>query len=290
MNEEEVIYSMTGFAHNTAEIGNVMISCEVRSLNHRYRDIYIHLIEGLYHIEENIYNEIASVFERGKYNIYLNLGGNDSLKRLDIERLRDHRNRLMGIKKELGISGEIDMELLLSTMDEDVESVVMRLEWDDISTLIEETIDKLKRAQKREGMALKEVCVENLRDLQQLWNDLEKRDKETAGRIREKLTKVIENNLNEDYDEGRLAQEIVHYAERANISEEIDRLSNHMEYFRETINSGSPCGKKLNFITQEMFREADTISAKSDDTEITNLVVEMKTRIENLREQVQNIM
>jgi uncharacterized protein (TIGR00255 family) len=285
----ERILSMTGFSNEHIKKDGFTITCEMKSLNHRYRDIYIHLPEGLYKFEETIYNKIKKAFHRGKYDIYIKVEKKDNKSHLNVEAVKEHFNNLESIKKQLDIPGEIDMSILLDSLDFNMMDLIPDIEYKEIEQVVNITLEGLKKAQSREGNILKKVCMDNLKELEKLWKVLNDKSSNLIKNIRERLKETIYNSFNDDYDKDRLEQEIVYFAERANITEELDRLKSHIDYFREVIDCGSPCGKKLNFITQEMHRESETVLAKSSNLEISRVVVDIKSNIENLREQVQNI-
>jgi uncharacterized protein (TIGR00255 family) len=163
-------------------------------------------------------------------------------------------------------------------------------EWKVVYQAIEEAIKQLVEFRKQEGIALAKKFEEKLNNIGNLMKDIEPYEMERVTKIRERITEALEKTLSVDYDKNRLEQELIFYIEKLDINEEKQRLANHLNYFRETMNEGHGQGKKLGFIAQEMGREINTTGSKSNHAEMQNIVVRMKDELEQIKEQVLNVM
>ena len=163
-------------------------------------------------------------------------------------------------------------------------------EWKVVLQAIEEAISQLIAFRKQEGIALAKKFEEKLTNIGNLMKAIEPYEMERVTKIRERITDALEKTLNVDYDKNRLEQELIFYIEKLDINEEKQRLANHLNYFRETMNEGHGQGKKLGFIAQEMGREINTTGSKSNHAEMQNIVVRMKDELEQIKEQVLNVM
>ena len=163
-------------------------------------------------------------------------------------------------------------------------------EWNVVRTAVSEAISQLVEFRKQEGIALAKKFNEKIDNIEALMKAIEPYENERVAKIRERITDALEKTLNVDYDKNRLEQELIYYIEKLDINEEKQRLSNHLNYFRETMNDGHGQGKKLGFIAQEMGREINTTGSKSNHAEMQNIVVRMKDELEQIKEQVLNVM
>ena len=156
--------------------------------------------------------------------------------------------------------------------------------------VVEEAIAHLVDFRKQEGAALEKKFNEKIDNIERLLKSIEPYETERVTKIRERITDALEKTINVDYDKNRLEQELIYYIEKLDINEEKQRLSNHLNYFRETMAGGHGQGKKLGFIAQEMGREINTTGSKSNHAEMQNIVVQMKDELEQIKEQVLNVM
>lgn len=163
-------------------------------------------------------------------------------------------------------------------------------EWTVVCSTVEEALRQLVDFRKQEGAALEKKFTEKLDNIERLLKSVEPYEKERVSKIRERITDALERVLSIDYDRNRLEQELIYYIEKLDISEEKQRLANHLEYFRKTMADGHGQGKKLGFIAQEMGREINTTGSKSNHAEMQNIVVQMKDELEQIKEQVLNVM
>lgn len=288
--------SMTGFAVLQKEYNDSEVSCEIRSLNSRYLEISLRLPRILTDLEIPIKEIIRKKITRGKIMYSLNFTSlNNETESLKIkpEVIQSYMTLLEQMKAEAQISAPIKLDHLLFFKDiisfEDNSAVDEKLA-NFIFMLTEEIIDKLEEMRLQEGQYLQKDLAERLAFIQNLSDEIQNYGKSNSRREFEKLHQRLKSLIAEDkIDHGRLEQELAIIADRVDITEEVVRLQSHIELFQENLKQGSPVGKKLNFILQEMNRETNTMSNKSTLIEISHRVVQLKEEIEKVREQVQNI-
>ena len=288
--------SMTGYGRAKIENDTREYIVEVKSVNHKYLDINIKLPKTLFCIEDKIRKVISNKISRGKIDVfvtYINYGieGKTILINKDIakmyikeiEEIATENNIASGIR-----ATEISKfpEVLNVIVDEEDEEKI----WLELNKCLEKALDNFIEMRTTEGEKIKEDLKQRLDEIDENINEI---FKNSTGLVEEyvvKLRKRIQEILNTDVvDETRLAQEIVIYSDKTSIEEEITRIKSHIIQFKELLNSEGAIGKKADFIIQEMNREINTIGSKSGKFEITQLVIKIKTLIEDIREQIQNI-
>ena len=288
--------SMTGYGRAKIENDTREYIVEVKSVNHKYLDINIKLPKTLFCIEDKIRKVISNKILRGKIDFfvtYINYGieGKTILINKDIakmyikeiEEIATENNIASGIR-----ATEISKfpEVLNVIVDEEDEEKI----WLELNKCLEKALDNFIEMRTTEGEKIKEDLKQRLDEIDENINEI---FKNSTGLVEEyvvKLRKRIQEILNTDVvDETRLAQEIVIYSDKTSIEEEITRIKSHIIQFKELLNSEGAIGKKADFIIQEMNREINTIGSKSGKFEITQLVIKIKTQIEDIREQIQNI-
>ena len=288
--------SMTGYGRAKIENDTREYIVEVKSVNHKYLDINIKLPKTLFCIEDKIRKVISNKISRGKIDVfvtYINYGieGKTILINKDIakmyikeiEEIATENNIASGIR-----ATEISKfpEVLNVIVDEEDEEKI----WLELNKCLEKALDNFIEMRTTEGEKIKEDLKQRLDEIDENINEI---FKNSTGLVEEyvvKLRKRIQEILNTDVvDETRLAQEIVIYSDKTSIEEEITRIKSHIIQFKELLNSEGAIGKKADFIIQEMNREINTLGSKSGKFEITQLVIKIKTQIEDIREQIQNI-
>ena len=288
--------SMTGYGRAKIENDTREYIVEVKSVNHKYLDINIKLPKTLFCIEDKIRKVISNKISRGKIDVfvtYINYGieGKTILINKDIakmyikeiEEIATENNIASGIRAtEISKFPEV---LNVIVDEEDEEKICLEL-----NKCLEKALDNFIEMRTTEGEKIKEDLKQRLDEIDENINEI---FKNSTGLVEEyvvKLRKRIQEILNTDVvDETRLAQEIVIYSDKTSIEEEITRIKSHIIQFKELLNSEGAIGKKADFIIQEMNREINTIGSKSGKFEITQLVIKIKTQIEDIREQIQNI-
>jgi len=289
------IFSMTGFAVETIPYGNG-INCEIRSLNSRYLETSVKLPLALKEMEDPIRDIIQKKIKRGRVTCSLSFNSaTEPLSNLKIDAgtVSSYKSLLEQMRKAAKISDEIKLEHLLVFKEiisfEEDEVVDKDLE-KNIFNLVEKTLDKLNNMRQVEGKNLSHDLNNRLKSIQKNLRAIEPISKKNAqtefNRLHKRLVSMIDENK---VDKNRLEMELAIISDRVDISEEIVRLKSHIDLFMQNLENGSPVGKKLNFLLQEMHREANTISSKSTLVEISHYTVEIKEDVERIREQVQNI-
>ena len=290
-----MIRSMTGFGRGLYENDGREYVVEIKSVNHRYNDINIKLPKSLNEIEYKLKSKIDSRISRGKLEVYVDFRDNKSneksisfnkeLAKFYVEHLRDLAEEA-NIKCDLNVIDISKMPEVFKREDENDANQI----FEEMKIALNEALDKIIQMKEFEGNKLK-IDIENR--LKIITDKINEISKFSAGLVEEyivKLEKRINELLKTDVvDETRLAQEIVIFSDKSSIEEELTRLKSHINQFEDLLKTSSPIGKKLDFLIQEMNREANTIGSKANSLNITNLVVDLKTEIENIREQIQNI-
>lgn len=290
-----MIKSMTGYGKGNISENLRNYQVEIKSVNHRYLDISVKMPRVLSYLEEDVKKVISSKVKRGKIDVFITFE-NSSTEGKEIkinnEIAKMYINQLKQLAEEENILANIEVTEISKYPD--VLSVQNTQDDEQIKKeLIEATTiatDKLVQMRQVEGSKMAEDLLKRIEKTNQ---KIEKISGLSTGLIEEYVVK-LENRIkeilkNQEIDESRLAQEVVIYADKCSIEEEVTRLKSHISQFKELINSDDAVGKKLDFIIQEMNRETNTIGSKANNLEITNGVIDIKTEIENIREQVQNI-
>lgn len=286
---------MTGFGRGDVRKNGCHIYIEIKSLNHRYLDISLKLPKQLISLEESIRSTIANYIKRGRVelNITFDIYEN-GLVNLEINKdlLQQYFDILKYIKSSLNITDNIrlsDILLLPDIINADSKNFDLENAWDVLEEALLESLNNLIDMRVEEGIKLKNDIEMRLDNLKSLIESIEKRSPYVLDEYRNKLLKKINELTNGDFDQSRFLTEVALMAEKSSIDEEITRFKSHISQFKLSLDSEMPIGKKLDFITQEMNREVNTIGSKSIDIDITNNVIELKDQIEKIREQVQNI-
>jgi uncharacterized protein (TIGR00255 family) len=292
-----MIISMTGFGRAECQDADYSYKAEIRSVNNRFIDITTRLPKAFMGIELPLKKLIKSHCARGSINITVTIiNSNDTAGEWEIKPnlalATQYVKALKEIQTSLGLEGNIHLDSLVGFRD------VMKVEPVSVDTakesllfsMVESAITSLKKMREEEGTYLKQDLVERINSIKKYLAQLERRQPEVIqeykARLKEKI-KLLNDGI--DMDDTRLAEETAILADRCDITEEITRLSSHLNQFTKLFESTEPVGRKLEFITQEINREINTIGSKSNDTQLANMVIEMKSSLEKIREQLQNI-
>lgn len=292
-----MVKSMTSFGRSRSEEGLERIfSIEMKSVNHRYLDMNIRMPKSMFPLEERIRKIISGILNRGKVDVYINIKNfhkGDSVAELNEALAKSYFECLQKLSDELGIVNDITTTKIARFPD--VISIVEKEEnieeiFNEIKSLIESSLDKMVDMRIREGEKLKEDILDKLLVIENFVDSIEKIADlipiEYKSRLEERIKELTSGV---EIDKNRIAVEIAIFADKATVDEEIIRLRSHIEQMRNTLELDEPIGRKLDFIVQEMNREANTIASKSNDMKMTNIVIDIKNLIEKIREQVQNI-
>lgn len=293
-----MVKSMTGFGRAVSNEGKEKVfSIEMKSVNHRYLDINIRMPKSMFSLEEKIRRKIKEKLNRGKLDIFINYksyGKTESVAKLNLEFAKSYIDSLRNLKNEFpDLSDDISISLIsrhpdVITIEEKEESLDEI--WQEISILLDESLEGMLDMRIYEGEKLKEDIISKINDVEKFVGNIEEKSYLIVENYKQKLEERLSEILNKiDIDENRIATEVAVFADKSAIDEEITRLNSHLNHFKETLELTEPIGRKLDFIMQEMNREANTIASKSTDLEITNKVIDIKNILEKIREQVQNI-
>lgn len=292
-----MIQSMTGYGKAEATYKNKTISVEVKTLNSKTFDLTTH-VSMLYREKEMDIRQILSkALTRGKADISIWIETEDTCSKAPLINggvIVDYYQQIRNIATAMGVPEPKDwFDLLLRLPDAMIKTDVEQLsdeEWEAVRGAIEEAVNNLVDFRTQEGIALEKKFCEKLDNIEALLASLEPYEKQRVEKIRNRIVDSLQQLPEVEYDRGRLEQELIYYIEKLDISEEKQRLSNHIKYFRETMAGAVGQGKKLGFIAQEMGREINTTGSKSNNAEMQNIVVMMKDELEQIKEQVLNVL
>jgi uncharacterized protein (TIGR00255 family) len=292
-----MILSMTGYGKATAELPDKKINVEIKSLNSKAMDLSVRIAPIYREKEMEIRKEVSEKLERGKVDLLLWIEKKDTAADatpINRNLITEYYRQINEISSSMNIPVPTDwFQTLLKMPDVLTTTETSELtdeEWNTVHQLVVETIDRLIDFRKQEGAALEKKFREKIDNITRLLGSIEPFEKERVEKIKSRIMESLQNNLNVDYDQNRFEQELIYYIEKLDISEEKQRLSNHLKYFITTIESGHGQGKKLGFISQEMGREINTLGSKSNQAEMQKIVVQMKDELEQIKEQVLNVM
>ncbi|MBF1419665.1 MAG: YicC family protein [Prevotella histicola] len=290
-----MILSMTGYGKAVVAYKEKKINVEVKSLNSKSLDLSARIAPLYREKEMEIRRLIAQKLERGKVDFSLWVEKETTIDATPINAalVENYYHQIKSIAANTGIPEPSDWFTTLLRMPDvtaktEVE-VLEEEEWHAAKQAITEALDKLIEFRTQEGAALQKKFTEKIDNISALLKSIEPFEKSRVPKIKDKIIDGLKQIPEVDYDKNRLEQELIYYIEKLDISEEKQRLSNHLKYFRETMNeSGHGVGKKLGFISQEMGREINTTGSKSNQAEMQNIVVKMKDELEQIKEQVLN--
>ena len=290
-----MIKSMTGFGRAKYENEGRNYTVEIKSVNHKYSDINIKLPRFLNYLEDKIRKTISNSISRGKIDVFISFE-NYSDKGTNIKINRELAKQYLKELREL--ADETNIDFRVSVIDVSKFPEILKIEDDENEEIIEvevlkaveEALDMFIKMREIERQKLAIDIEERIEDIKNKVNKIEEASKNIVEDYVEKLEARVNELLKTSViDETRIAQEIVIYSDKTSIEEELTRLKSHLDQFINMLKLSSPIGKKMDFLVQEINRETNTIGSKANSLEITNLVVEIKTEVENIREQIQNI-
>ena len=290
-----MIKSMTGFGLGRFENSGREYTVEIKAINHRYNDISIKMPRYLNSLEDKVRSYISQNISRGKLDVFISLVNmSNEGRNIKVDRglAEIYIREMKALINEYGIGDDITATSLMRMPDmviidnEAEEDLYLK----ELMVAIEMAVNNLKTAREQEGKRLADDIKVRLEKVSKYVLEVEQRSSSLLEEYKVKLiNRVNELNANDIMDENRLGQEIVLFADKSSICEEVTRLKSHIKSLENMLNADGPIGKKLDFLLQEMNRETNTIGSKANCLDITNAVVEMKNEIENIREQIQNI-
>ncbi|KAB3533147.1 YicC/YloC family endoribonuclease [Alkaliphilus serpentinus] len=292
-----MIKSMTGFGRGEAQSEHKKFMIELKSLNHRYLDTSIKMPKIFTYLEEKIRQRIKDYIKRGRVEAFIsfeNIGDTDVKVIPDIALAKEYLKAMKALDKELEIKNDVSISLITKFPD------VIRIEKeeaneDEIWSCMEEALilalEKLTEMREREGQQLNQDIIKRLDIIKDMVKEIEDRSPIIVEEYRKKLTDRIKELIDDAYtvDDNRIIMEVAIFADKSSVTEEIVRFDSHIKQFKQAMKEEDSVGRKLDFIIQEMNREVNTIGSKANDLTTTNIVVNIKSELEKMREQVQNI-
>ncbi len=289
-----MIRSMTGFGRCKKSVNEYEINIDIRSVNHRYLDLNLKIPKYYSFLEEKIRERVSKCISRGKLEVtvYIKLINSDEKQIVLNEAMCDNYVKVLSdLREKLGTDDKIDIRLMsrfndifeLEYKEADEEAVCAS-----VLEVLEECLNDFILMREREGARIKEDLLKRLAKIEELGTLVEERAPGIVNEYRERLLAKLKDILN-NVDEQRVIQEAAIYADKITTAEETVRLKSHIKEFRSLLEKNEAVGKKLDFIIQEMNREVNTTGSKCNDFETAKIVVELKSEIENVREQIQNI-
>ncbi|MBQ3393685.1 MAG: YicC family protein [Oscillospiraceae bacterium] len=291
-----MVYSMTGYGKGNRILGGKDITVEVKSVNHRYFEYSGRLPRHFMFLDDRIKKEIQSKISRGKIEMSLtvrNVDSSDTKVERDIPLARSYYDALESIRSGLGLINNTDVARIASfdgvlvrvKNEEDTEQL-----WHNVRTVLNDALDEFVAMRAAEGEKLREDVLSKLSNLERMVMAVEEKAPERVAAYRERLYAKLREVLEDrQIDDARIVTEAAIFADKVAVDEETTRLHSHIAQFRTILDAKEPRGKKLDFLVQEINRETNTIGSKSNDLTVTGIVVDMKSEIEKIREQIQNI-
>lgn len=287
-----MLHSMTGYGKATGSFQNKKITLEVKSLNSKSIDLYMRQPSSYKDKEIELRRIVGDRLDRGKMEVILSVEQNGEEKSNLINKTlaKAYFNDIISLEKELGRTSNDILALVLRMPDiySNEREELSDEEWKFTLNLLEQALDAVENFRMQEGKSLENDFEKQIQAIGKLLAEVPKYEQERIITIRERMQKALDEKLGNQSDPSRFEQELIFYIEKLDVSEEKVRLSNHLDYFIETMKTGKAAGRKLGFITQEIGREINTLGSKSNHVEMQKLVVLMKDHLEKIKEQVLN--
>ena len=290
-----MIKSMTGYGKASLSVENREYQIEIKSVNHRYLDMNIKMPRAISYLEEEVKKTIMSQIKRGKIDVFVTFENNSTEGRkiqINKEIASIYIKELKKLAEEENILANIEVTEIskypdvLSIQNEQNEEKIKQ----ELIEVTNQATQKLVEMRSVEGRKMAQDLLQRVEEVQQKVAEI---STQSTGLIKDYVVKLesrIKEILpNHEIDQNRLAQEVVIFADKCSVQEEIIRLNSHIDQFKDFLQTEEAIGKKLDFLIQEMNRETNTIGSKANSLEITNRVIDIKTQLENIREQIQNI-
>lgn len=289
-----MIKSMTGYGRGE-NTGNYHWVVEIRSLNHRVLDVFVRLPQPWLFLEGKIKNYIKGKISRGRVDVFVSLdsGGASTDIIIDKTVATNYYNKMVELKDEIGFEGPISLSLLslvpgIFNLKED--ELVEHELWESLLPALKNAVDNLVTMRVSEGGNLSNDINERLDIIENKTKIIKGRSQIVPEEYKKRLVNTIQKHLSEVIiDKERIETEVVLFAEKSNITEELVRLNSHLDQMEKLLHIKDVVGKKMDFIAQEMLREANTIAAKACDYSISKEIIDIKSELEKIREQIQNI-
>ena len=285
---------MTGYGKAVVTFKDKKINAEIKSLNSKQLDLQTRITPLYREKEMEIRQMISQSVERGKveFALWVEKDANVDATPVNAALMENYYHQLKSISEKVGFPEPSDWINTLTRMPDVLakteQETLTNEEWTAARESVVKAIEALVDFRKQEGAALEKKFAEKIDNIERLLAEIEPYEKSRVEKIRQRIVDGLQQIPGVEYDKNRLEQELIYYIEKLDISEEKQRLTNHLKYFRETMRDGHGQGKKLGFIAQEMGREINTTGSKSNQAEMQNIVVQMKDELEQIKEQVLN--
>lgn len=289
-----MIQSMTGYGKATAVLSDKRVDIEIRTLNSKNLDVNFRIPSVLKRNELKWRKLVSSVLKRGKVDVLMIFQTEENQKAIKINKkliqsyVTDMQD-ILPLKSDMNNAKLLEIAMKLPDAVSPEDDDILDEDKVNLEDAIQKALKQVDEFRQQEGKNLFDEFINNLVKIRDNLEKTEAIDSNRIERVRSRLMTSI-SELRIDHDENRFEQELIYYIEKYDISEEKSRLQSHLKYFEETLNSNESNGKKLNFISQEMGREINTIGSKANDAVMQNLVVEMKDQLEKIKEQLLNIL
>ena len=286
-----MILSMTGFGKASLQLSTKKITVEVKSLNSKGLDLNTRMPSVYRENELALRNLLALKLERGKvdFSLYVEVTGEDTSSKINAHIVKAYMAQLKTILPNADDTELMKMAIRMPDTMKTEREEIDENEWKQIQTVIDEAIENMLSFRKSEGTSLEKEFTLRVENIRNYMNQALVLDPERVNNIKERLQTAIDE-LKVNVDTNRFEQELIYYLEKLDITEEKVRLTNHLDYFLQTLNGSEANGRKLGFITQEMGREINTMGSKSNHAGMQKLVVMMKDELEKIKEQVLNVL
>ncbi len=286
-----MIQSMTGFGKASLQLPNKKITVEIKSLNSKGLDLGVRMPSKYREMELGLRNQIALVLERGKidFSVYIESTAEQTSTKVNVPIVKAYINQLREVYADADETELMKMAVRMPDTMKIEREEIDENDWTEIQKVIKEALANILNFRQSEGLSLEKEFQLRIGNIRQYMNEALALDPERVQAIKDRLQTAIAE-LKVNVDENRFEQELIYYLEKLDITEEKVRLTNHLDYFIETINGTEANGRKLGFITQEMGREINTMGSKSNHAQMQKLVVMMKDELEKIKEQVLNVL
>jgi len=283
---------MTGYGKAEGMLPNKKISIEIKSLNSKQIDMNVRMPGSYREKELEVRQQIGAQLKRGKIDVsfFVEHTGVNSNQSINKELVKEYYKQMKSLSEEVGSEDSImDIVMRLPDVLKIEKESINENEWAFVQDLLNKAVHNIHDFRKSEGKALELDFIQRIDTIKSIVDDIDKTEK---GRVEETRKRILDRleNLKVSVDQNRFEQELVYYIEKLDVTEEIVRLNNHLQYFKENLNSDESQGKKLGFICQEIGREVNTIGSKSNDAEMQQKVVIMKDELEKIKEQILNVL
>lgn len=291
-----MLKSMTGYGRGKYECDSREYTVEIKSVNNRYSDISIKMPRNISFLEDTVRKLISNSITRGKVEVFVSFTNNSDKGRnieLNYDLAKNYIEAMKKLAEETDINSNIEVidvvrlpDVLNTTLDQEGENIIT----EELTKTVSEAITNFIKMREIEGEKIKEDLQERIESVSEKINQINSISTGLASEYIVKLEKRVNELLKPNVvDENRLAQEIVIYSDKCSVEEEITRMKSHISQFLNLLEQTNSNGKRIDFLIQEMNRETNTIGSKANNLQITNYVVDIKTELENIREQIQNI-